>query len=153
DQHNVAGLDRDVATLGAVHAGAAQDIDAFLEAVVEMRSTRLVARLRHRDLGDAEADARTDLARHRLERSAARQAEPPGIRLVEQPRHQVTCRKRLTSAVPPCTASSCLKISLASRAIASEMSLSMRSPFSAVACCGLPNQPVGAIERTSVSTG
>jgi hypothetical protein len=29
----------------------------------------------------------------------------------------------------------------------------MRFPFSAVACCGLPNQPVGAIERTSVSTG
>jgi hypothetical protein len=73
--------------------------------------------------------------------------------LFEKPRQQLTCRNLFISAVPPCTASSCLKMSVASLAIASAMSVSMRAPFSAVACCGLPNQPVAAIERMSVSTG
>src|SRR4029077_21202830 len=64
-----------------------------------------------------------------------------------------TCRRRVISAAPPCMASSSRNTSPASRAIASATAAIMRRPFSAVACCGLPNQPVGAIERMSVSTG
>src|SRR5665647_2063798 len=120
---------------------------------MQVRPARLVAWLRHCDLDDAEADARTDLARHRLERYAAGQAQPLGVRLFQQPRHYTACRSCLISAVPPWIASSCRKVSVASRAMASAISASMRTPFSAVACCGLPNQPVGAIERMSVSTG
>ena len=88
-----------------------QHVDAFFEAAVQMRPARLVARLRHRDLGDAEADARADLARDRLERDAPGQAETLRLGLFEQPRHHTACRRCLISAVPPCTASSWRKIS------------------------------------------
>jgi hypothetical protein len=37
--------------------------------------------------------------------------------------------------------------------IGDAMAASIAWPFSALACCGEPNQPVGAIERMSVSTG
>ena len=77
------------------------------------------------------------------QRGASGQTETLRLGLLEQPRHHTACRKCLISAVPPCTASSWRKISVASLAMASAMSASMRAPFSAVACCGLPNQPVG----------
>ena len=51
-----------------------------------------------RDFGDAERDARADLARHRLERRAARQTQALRFRLLQQPRHHFTCRNALDLA-------------------------------------------------------
>ena len=45
------------------------------------------------------------------------------------------------------------KISAASLAIAFAISSSIPLPLAAVACCGVPYQPVGAMHRISVSTG
>src|SRR5262249_45214373 len=153
DEHHIARSDANIATFGNGAARPAQDVNAFLEAVMQMRAARRVARFCRRDFDDAHCDARSGLAGDRLERHASRQLETLGRGGLEQARHYPTCRSCLISAVPPCTASSCRKTSRASRAIVSAMSASMRFPFFAVACCGLPNQPVGAIERMSVSTG
>src|SRR5215470_12743781 len=139
-------LDRDLAALRTGRPLPRQHIDAFLEALMEMRTARAVGGLRHRDFGDAEGHPRSDLARHRLERAAAGQPEPLGFRLLQQPRHQPACLSSRISAVPPCTASSWRKMAAASAAIAAAISASMRRPLSAVACWGLPNHPVGAIE-------
>jgi len=57
DQDDVAGLDRNFAAFGNGRAGALQHVDAFLEAVVQVRAARRIARLRRRDLGDAERHA------------------------------------------------------------------------------------------------
>src|SRR5262247_1761444 len=153
DEHNVAGRDRDLAALGRRHALPRQHVDAFLEPVVQVRTALGGARCGWWNLGDAEGHARADVAGDRLERHAPRKAEPLRFLLLQQPRHQRTCRRCRTSAGPPCTASSSPKMAEVSPAIFSAMSSSMRIPFSAVACCGLPNQPAGAIERMSVSTG
>src|SRR4029077_19406073 len=103
-----------------------QDVDAFLELAVEMRTTRLVAGLRYGDLRDAEGHARSDLARHGLERGAAGQPQTLRLGLLEQTRHQPTCLSCFSSALPPCTASSWRKIAAASRAMASAISPTMR---------------------------
>src|SRR5262249_9046424 len=146
DQHDVARLNRNFAALGNRRARTLQDVDAFLEAVVQMRTARRGAVLWHCNFGDAERHIRADCARHRFERGAPRHAELLRLILLEQSRHQLTCRSCLISRGAPCTASSCRKMSPASLAMASAISVSILLPFSAVACCGLPNQPVGAIE-------
>src|SRR4029079_7554915 len=153
DEDDVARLDRELAALGMRRPLTGQYIDAFLELAVEMRSAWFVAGLRHRDFRDAEGHAGSDLSTHRLERGTPRQCQTLRLGLLEQTRHQPTCLSCLSSALPPCTASSWRKIAAASRAMASAISPTMRWPFSALACCGAPNQPVGAIERMSVSTG
>src|SRR5688572_8732711 len=107
---------------------------------------RAALALAGRDLDQAQRDAAgAGLAGHDLERGTAGQAEFFGIGQFQHARHHFTCRRRFTSAVPPCTASSAVKMSVASMTIASTMSASIFWPFSAVACSGLPNQPVGAI--------
>src|SRR5258707_10963037 len=133
---------------------AGHDEDAFLEIAMKMRPAQRLARQRHRDLDEAEGDgARALLAGDDLERFAAGEAELLRIRLRQDPRHQTAWRRRLISATPPSATSRLAKISVASLAMASAMAVSMRSPFSTVACSGRPYQPVGAIERMSVSTG
>ena len=56
-----------------------------------------------RDRGDAETDARADLAGDWLQRGAPGQAQPLCLGLFKQPCHQIACRRCLISAVPPCT--------------------------------------------------
>src|SRR5262249_59579452 len=115
-----------------------------------MRAARLVAGLRHRHFRDPQRHARADLAADRLERGAAGEPEAFRLRLLDEPRHHLTCRRCLTSAVPPCTASSWAKMAVASPAIASAISMSIRRPFSVVAGCVLANQAVRATELSAV---
>src|SRR6185437_11917834 len=66
DENDVARLDRQFATLGNRRPLSGQYIDAFLELAMQMRTARLVARLRHRDFRDAEGHAGSDISAHRL---------------------------------------------------------------------------------------
>src|SRR6185312_7886027 len=126
DEDDVAWPDRQLAALGNRRPLTGQYIDAFLELAVEMRPTRLVAGLRHRHLRDAEAHAGSDLSTHRLERRPPGQSQTLRLGLLEQTRHQPTCLSCLSSALPPCTASSWRKMAAASRAMASAISPTMR---------------------------
>ena len=90
-QHDVAGLDGELAALRERRAGALEHVDAFLVAVMAVRPAQWLALLRHRDFDDPEGDARADLARHHLE-GAARPGSPSRLPLLlrDPPRHRVT---------------------------------------------------------------
>ena len=154
-EHDVARLDRNLAALGDRHAGAREHVDAFLEAVVQCGPRGLSPGFGPANFGEAQNVTREPISPDTVSSEVRPgKPEPLGFRLLE-------------TAVPSAHLSQVLdlgraalhRVELRERsrpprvAMASAISASMRWPFSTVACCGLPNQPVGAIERMSVSTG
>ena len=69
NEQNVAAVAGIFAAFGVHRALARQDVDAFFEIAVHMRTALLVAGLRRRDCRNPETDARADLAGDRLKRS------------------------------------------------------------------------------------
>src|ERR1700730_6264314 len=119
-----------------------------------VRAAGSFTRHAHGDFGESQSHpARAFFARDDLQRFASGESEALCASLRKNAGHQVTRLKRLISATPPWILSSCSKTPADSLAIESATAFNMRWPFSTVACCGLPYHPVGAMERTSVSTG
>src|SRR5437879_2515665 len=135
-------------------ADAGQNVNTFFELVMLVRATRSFARLRDRNLGKAQRDtARAPFAGDDFQRFAAGKTELLGLGLRKHASHQRALLNVFISAMPPRSSSSCANISVDFAAMESATAVSMRCAFSTVAPCGLPYQPVGAIERTSVKTG